>query len=317
MQKTSSPATAAPAFRPGLALLAAATAILCVGLALAGYTQPVVMGVVQGLAEFLPISSSAHLLLVPWFFGWTDEVIKSRTFDVALHLGTLIAVVVYFWRDWIELLRSAPGLLGWAARRAGGDRSVSLTNSQFLLALVIIATIPGGVAGILTEKPLDSWLETDPRAPLLFALTLPVFGLILYFIDRRWPERRGLDQSTWRDSLLIGVAQACALIPGVSRSGGTITMSRYLSFDRSSAARFSFLLSAPITAAAVLFKLKDILPHLRDELAVFTIGVFVSGAVGALAIGGLLNYIRRAGFGIFAIYRVALAVLIVLIYIMR
>jgi undecaprenyl-diphosphatase len=192
-----------------------------------------------------------------------------------------------------------------------------LSRSQYLLALVIVATIPGGVVGLLVEKPLDTWLENDPRVPLLLAATLPLMGLLLYIVDRRRSERKSLDQVSWWDTLLIGVAQAFALVPGVSRSGATITMSRFLTFDRSAAARFSFLLSAPITAAAVLFKIKDILPHLRDEAAVFAVGVLVSGAVGALAIGFLINYIRRAGFGVFAVYRFLLAAAILLVYFLR
>jgi undecaprenyl-diphosphatase len=142
-------------------------------------------------------------------------------------------------------------------------------------------------------------------------------GVLLYVIDRWLPQTKPLETISWRDSLLIGFAQACALVPGVSRSGGTITMGRLLSFNRQAAARYSFLLSAPITAAAVVLKLPDILAIPRSEIDVFLIGVLVSGVVGALAIGFLLDYIRRAGFAIFAIYRVLLALLVVIVYFMR
>lgn len=315
MQETSSPAPAAAVARarPTFAIFALLTLLVCVALALAGYVEPVVMGVVQGLGEFLPISSSAHLILVPWFFGWQGGVVDSLTFDVALHIGTLVALVVYFWRDWLDLLRAVPGLLAWTLAYLRGERGRHRQLSEHILSSVIIATIPGAVIGVLLEDVAERAL----RAPLLIAVTLTVLGVLLYAIDRLRPRTKPLDQISWRDSLLIGLAQACALIPGVSRSGGTITMGRLLTFDRSAAARYSFLLSAPITAAAVVLKIPDILRIPASEIDTFLIGILVSGAVGALAIGFLLSYIRRAGFGVFAVYRVALAALVVLVYLLR
>lgn len=315
MQETSSPAPAAAVARgrPTFAIVALLTLLVCVALALAGYVEPVVMGVVQGLGEFLPISSSAHLILVPWFFGWQGGVVDSLTFDVALHIGTLVALVVYFWRDWLDLLRAVPGLLAWTLAYLRGERGRHRQLSEHILSSVIIATIPGAVIGVLLEDVAERAL----RAPLLIAVTLTVLGVLLYAIDRLRPRTKPLDQISWRDSLLIGLAQACALIPGVSRSGGTITMGRLLTFDRSAAARYSFLLSAPITAAAVVLKIPDILRIPASEIDTFLIGILVSGAVGALAIGFLLSYIRRAGFGVFAVYRVALAALVVLVYLLR
>ena len=315
MRNTSSPP--APLFatraRSIFALGAAVVVISCVVLAWAGYGQPVVMGVVQGLGEFLPISSSAHLILVPWFFGWGGGLIDSLTFDVALHLGTLVALLIYFWRDWLALLRTAPGALAWAFRAARGARDRPPTRSEHLLIAIIIATIPGAIFGVLLEK----LAERSLRSPLLIAVTLAVMGMLLYLADHRRPERTALDGISWRDSLLIGLAQACALIPGVSRSGATITMGRWLTLDRVTAARYSFLLSAPITAAAVLFKLDDMLHIPRGEIAVFLVGVLVSGLVGALAISFLLASIRRLGYGVFAVYRVALALVVVVVYVLR
>jgi undecaprenyl-diphosphatase len=316
MQKTSTttPQLATARMRLTLGIFAVITLIGCIILSLLGYIRPVVMGVVQGLGEFLPISSSAHLILVPWLFGWqNDPVIDSLTFAVALHIGTLIALVVYFWNDWLDLLRAVPGFFKWAVHAARGDRTHKRTMSEHILTSIIIATIPGAILGLL----LDELAENALRAPLLIAVTLTVLGLLLYIADKRRPEAKDLGHISWRDSLLIGFAQACALIPGVSRSGATITMGRFLTFDRMAAARFSFLLSAPITAAAVVFKIPDILAIPRNEIDVFVIGVLVSGAVGALAIGGLLSYIRRAGFGVFAAYRVALTITIVLVYLVR
>jgi undecaprenyl-diphosphatase len=271
------------------------------------------MGIVQGLGEFLPISSSAHLILVPWLFGWHGGVIDSLTFDVALHIGTLVSLVIYFWRDWLMLLGAIPGLFEWVGAKLRGDRSRGRSPAEHILSSVIIATLPGAIIGVLLEKIAERAL----RAPLLIAITLTIMGVLLYVIDRWLPQTKPLETISWRDSLLIGFAQACALVPGVSRSGGTITMGRLLSFNRQAAARYSFLLSAPITAAAVVLKLPDILAIPRSEIDVFLIGVLVSGVVGALAIGFLLDYIRRAGFAIFAIYRVLLALLVVIVYFMR
>jgi undecaprenyl-diphosphatase len=316
MQETSSSSAQrapAAAFRPGSAIFAAVTVVACFVLVLAGYVQPVVMGVVQGLGEFLPISSSAHLILTPWFFGWQGGVIDSLTFDVALHLGTLVALLGYFWRDWMNLLRSVPGLFRWALRVARGDRSRKRTPDEHILSSIVIATVPAAVIGLLLQKAAESAL----RSPLLIAFTLTVMGVLLYATDHYRPQNKPLEVISWRDSLLIGLAQACALIPGVSRSGGTITMGRWLTFDRQAAARFSFLLSAPITAAVVLVEIPDMLRIPTSELDVFLIGVLVSGAVGALAISFLLEYIRRAGFAGFAIYRIVLAAVVLVVYFTR
>ena len=290
--------------------LAGLTVLACVVFSLLGYVQPVVMGVVQGLGEFLPISSSGHLIIVPWLFGWRGGVVDTLTFDVALHLGTLVAVVGYFWRDWLEMLAGLPGLARWAA---GPRDPRALPEPERLLVAVVIATIPGGIAGVLLEK----WAESAFRAPLLIAITLAVMGVILWLADARAPQATPLSRLTWSQALLIGLAQALALIPGVSRSGATITMGRGLTLDRAAAARFSFLLSAPITAAAVIFKLKDILHIPAAEVGAFVVGTLISAAVGALAIHFLHGYLRRAGYGIFAVYRLGLAALILAVLLAR
>ena len=272
--------------------------------------QAFILGALQGLTEFLPVSSSAHLSLTPWVMGWEPAGLG---FDLALHIGTLVALVVYFWRDWLMLLGAVPGLLEWVLAKLQGNRKRTRSTEEHILSSVIISTIPGALIGVLLEKVAEQSL----RAPLLIALTLTIMGLLLYWVDRSRPQAKPLEVVSWRDSLLIGLAQACALIPGVSRSGATITMGRYLTFDRPAAARYSFLLSAPITGAAVLLKLPDILSIPANEIDVFVIGVLVSGVVGALAIGFLLDYIRRAGFGLFAAYRVVLALIVVIVYALR
>lgn len=294
---------ARPLFFPILALI---TLVASVVLVFTGYAQPVVMGIVQGLGEFLPISSSAHLILVPWFFGWNDASIGTLTFDIALHIGTLVAVIGYFWRDWVALIQGIPAALRWLFGQLRREQNVPLPQNASMLLAVAVATIPGGIAGLLFED----WIETTLRSPLLIAGTLTVMGLLLWYVDRRQPEARDMAELTWRDAALIGIAQVCALVPGVSRSGSTMTMGRLLKLDRGTAARFSFLMSVPITLAAVVLKLDDMFRIPASEIGVFLAGIFVSAAVGALAIHFLLAYIRRAGFGIFAIYRVFIAILI-------
>lgn len=293
--------------RPLFLLAVLLVTAACVGLALAGYLEPVALGAIQGLSEFLPISSSAHLILTPWFFGWQSGTTDRLTFIVALHLGTLIALVGYFWRDWAELLMSAPGMLRWLSKAARGDRSHIPTLGENVLLTMIIATIPGLIAGALLAPFVDYTL----RSPQLLAVTLTATGLLLHIADSRRPERKSLEELTWRDALLIGVAQACALIPGISRAGATITMSRLLTLDRSAAARYSFLLSAPITAAAIAFKFDAILNIPSAEVVMFVIGVATSAIVGALAIDFLLDYVGRFGFSMFAVYRAVLAITVV------
>ena len=253
------------------------------------YRVAVTLGLVQGLGEFLPISSSAHLILLPWFLGWPDP---GLTFDVALHLGTLIAVGAYFWRDWIALLRSAPH------PRSSEGR---------LFWLLILGALPGGIAGVL----LDNLAEQMLRSPLLIAGSLTLMGLLLLAADRWGRSDRKLHDIGPIDTLIIGAAQALAIIPGVSRSGITIAIARWRGIERAAAARFSFLLGTPLIAGAALFKLR----YLADTPGALT-GPFVAGIVtaavpGALSIGLLLRYLERAGLGIFVSYRLLLAGLVV------
>jgi undecaprenyl-diphosphatase len=253
------------------------------------YREAVILGIVQGLGEFLPISSSAHLVLTPWFLGWSDP---GLTFDVALHLGTLVAVVVYFWRDLVKLAVALPrprtpdGKLAW---------------------LLLIGAIPGGIAGVL----FDDLAEQAFRNPLLIALTLSLMGLVLYAADRWGSQARTERDLGIVDALAIGVAQAVAIVPGVSRSGMTIAVARWRGLERAAAARFSFLLGTPLIAGAAVFKLR----HLLGEPGVFTgpfmAGIIVAAVVGALSIAFLMRYLQRAGLGVFVIYRLLLAGLVV------
>jgi undecaprenyl-diphosphatase len=253
--------------------------------------QAIALGIIQGLSEFLPVSSSAHLTLAPWLFGWEDP---GLAFDVALHFGTLLAVLWYFRMEWLALIKAAFGIL-----RTGRVE----TPEKRRVVYLIIATIPGAIGGFM----LQSRAESAFRSPQLIAVTLIVMGLILWLVDKLVDQRRILGEMRWVDALLIGLSQVLALIPGVSRSGSTITTARGLRFDRESAAEFSFLMSMPIIAAAVVFEGPKALQTngLTNELMS---GVVASAVSGWLAISILMRYVSRHSYGIFAFYRVALGI---------
>lgn len=260
--------------------------------------QALVLGLLQGLAEFLPISSSAHLTLAPWAFGWQDP---GLAFNVALHVGTLVALLWYFRAEWLRLFSSA--LVVCRTRSLPGPE-------ERRLAYLVVGTIPGGIGGLLLEHKADEAF----RAPALIASALIVMGILLWVIDRTTPARRTLDGIGWRDAVVIGVAQVLALIPGVSRSGSTITAGRALQLDRESAAVFSFLLSMPIIAAAAILKV----PHLVREGVTMPllVGVVSAAASSLFAIAVVLRYVKRHSYGVFALYRVVLgaAVLALIAY---
>ena len=267
--------------------------------------QAIVLGIVQGLGEFLPISSSGHLIVTPWLLGWPPQ---SLAFDVALHIGTLAAVLYAFVPDWARIIASA-----FHGLRHG--RPFSEPGGRLLL-LLGVASIPGGVAGVLLEK----WAETTFRAPLLVAFDMAVMGTVLFFADRQAPAATGavVDLPTdisWRDALLIGSAQALALIPGVSRSGATISMALFLGHPREKAARFSFLLATPITAAAALYKVPKLL-HAPDHSGVF-VGMITAAIVGFLSIRVLLAYVRTRDYRPFVLYRYAFALMVAVVWYLR
>jgi len=247
--------------------------------------QAAVLGTLQGLAEFLPISSSAHLSLAPWAFGWREP---GLAFDIALHLGTLVALVGFFWTEWVALTRAAVNVL--STRRVE-------TIAEKRVVFLVIATVPAAVFGLLLEKQA----ETIFRAPAVTATALIVMGALLWWADRSAPAARPLSDMTARQALLIGCAQVFALIPGVSRSGSTITAARALHFDRQSAAVFSFLMSMPVIAAAAMLKVPKLLSAGID--APILIGITAAALSSWLAIAVLLRFVQRHGFAVFAIYR--------------
>lgn len=255
--------------------------------------QALVLGLIQGLTEFLPVSSSAHLALAPYLFGWQDP---GLAFDVALHFGTLVAVLWFFRKEWGQLIAAAVSIVT--------TRKVDTVEKKRVVFL-IIATIPGAIGGLLLEKKA----ETVFRAPALTATALIVMGIILWAVDRFAAQERKLESMRWLDAVLIGCAQVVALIPGVSRSGSTITAARGLKFDRQSAAIFSFLMSMPIIAAAVVLKGPEVLRGggFGIELVV---GVLASAISGWLAISALLKYVSRHSYGLFALYRIVLGLVV-------
>ncbi len=262
--------------------------------------QAFVLGIIQGLTEFLPISSSAHLTLAPWFFHWTDPGLE---FDVALHIGTLIAVLWYFRAEWVRLAQAAWGIV----RHGGRVQSVE----EMRVVLLIIGTIPGAIAGELLEKRAEDTF----RSPLLIAATLSIMGVLLWAVDKWAPADRSMDKLGVIDAVWIGLAQILALVPGVSRSGSTITAGRALKLDRESAAIFSFLLSMPIIAGAGLHKL----PHLLKAgiTAPLATGVITAAVSSWFAIAIVLRYVKSHSYGVFALYRVLLAAAVVAIWFAR
>ncbi len=266
--------------------------------------EALLLGVVQGLTEFLPISSSGHLILVPWLQNYhflQDNESFNKTFDVALHAGTLVAVVAYFRTDIANLLRAL-----WRSIR---DRAVAGSEQRVAWAIVV-GTIPAVIAGAIGE----SFIEDHLGQPWQIGIALIVFGLVLGWADRR-PQRESLEEVAPRQGLYIGLAQILALAPGVSRSGITISAARFLGLDRDAAARFSFLLLAPITAGAVLFKAyraaSDGLPH--GVAGPMIIGTVAAAISGYLAIAALLAVVRRHSYDGFVIYRIAVGVGVLMI----
>ncbi len=251
-------------------------------------------GLVQGATEYLPVSSSAHLLLLPRVLGTPDP---GLAFDVFLHVGTLLATAVYFFKDWLEILKNP-------LPKKDGKRTLSWVH-------LAIGTIPAVVAGAL----LNGWISTHLRSLWILWITLPVFGVLLWWVDRKRPVLRELGDASLKDLWIIGCMQALALVPGVSRSGSTITASRLLGFGRAESARISFLLSLPITLGAVIYESRhwNELMNSISGAGPLLIGTVTALISGALAIHFLIKWVSKTSFAIFAVYRVLVAVLVALL----
>jgi undecaprenyl-diphosphatase len=270
--------------------------------------QALVMGIVQGLTEFLPISSSGHLIIVPYLLGWDDKFIQSLAFSVALHAGTLAALLVYFRADWLRLVPA-----GLAAIR---DRSFRRDTDRRLAWLIVVSTIPGALVGVLLNDPI----ENAVRQPGLVAIMMVLGGALLWIADRWGSRIRDLDHLSFAGAFGVGVAQAIALIPGVSRSGISMAAGLFAGLDRGDAARYSFLMATPITAGAVAYEAYKLLKGqagVSPEIAPLIVGVVTAFVFGILAIALLLRFVRTHSFSVFVAYRLVLAVVVLAVFLTR
>jgi len=277
--------------------------------------QAVVLAVVQAFGEFLPISSSAHLILTRWWFGWSElDPAMDLTFDIALHAGTLLAVLIYFFPTWINLIIQG---FGGQPRQLRGDTAIGNLDrvesgrDRMLLWWIVLGTVPGAIAG----KLLDKYAELKFRENyLLIGSMLLIVGLLMWLAEKLGGERRTITGVNAIDAILIGTAQAFALIPGVSRSGSTITAGLARGLDREAAARFSFLLLAPITAGAVLLKAHAVVKGGGLPLGMkepFLVGISVSAVLGMAVIAFFLRFLRTHSLNLFVVYRVLLGVVVI------
>jgi undecaprenyl-diphosphatase len=264
--------------------------------------QAIVLGLVQGLTEFLPVSSSGHLIAVPALLGWTDPFIDSLAFSVMLHVATLLALLIYFQADWRRLIPA-----GLASIR---DRSLRNDPDRRLAWLLVVATIPAVIAGVLLNDPI----ETVFREPRLVAITLVVGAVLLWLGDRLGSHTKGMDGVSFPIAAGIGVAQALALVPGISRSGISIAAGLFAGLDRPTAARFAFLMATPITAGAGIWELKKVLTGEAGvdlPMVPLIAGMLTALVAGIAAIAVMLRFLRSHGTGVFVVYRIALAAVIV------
>lgn len=265
--------------------------------------RAIVLGIVQGLTEFLPISSSGHLIITRELFGW--EFADDLTFDVALHIGTLIAVITYFWSEWASMLR---GLLSRVFRLERRHRFGDVYDERLLL-IVILGSIPTGIVGVA----LNDWVENEVRDPLIAGAMLIIFGAVLLAAERFGRRERPIEGAGWWDALLVGGAQALSLVPGVSRSGVTISAGLFGGFKRLDAARLSFLLSTPAIGGAGLLKMTEAIREgvPSHEIAAIFVGAAVSAVVGWLSIRLLMRLVQTQTYLPFVIYRFALGAFVI------
>ena len=269
------------------------------------FIEVLILGFIQGIAEFLPISSSAHLIIFRDIFGIGAGISANMdlTFDIALHLGTLLAIGVFFFWDFIKMIQK------------GFTKGVKDEDGKILWYLVA-ATIPAAIVGVLFEEPIEKVIRSNY---VVIALALAIMGIIIYLADKYSKQTKNIKQMTLKDAIIIGCSQVFALIPGFSRSGTTIAAGRVLGLERESAAKFSFFLSAPVVLGAVTLQLiKDSAwSVIAANLSTFILGIVVSFVVGILCIKYLLKYLQKHNFKIFMIYRVVLAMIVLLYVIIK
>ena len=270
--------------------------------------EAIVIGIVQGLTEFLPVSSSAHLIVIPPILGWTDAFINSNNFDVMLHGGTLVALLLYFWRDVVRLLRAFIDSIR--------ERSLGIDHDRRLAWLLLISTIPGAILGIAFESFFDTYF----RANLIWIPVILIVGaLLLYLAEHLAKHIREIWQITWLDSLALGIAQAFALFPGISRSGVTIAGGLFLGMKREAAARFAFLMGIPIIGGAFIWKLREVaVGSLTGTEVVALVAGFIAAAIsGVIAISWLLRYLQGHSTNIFVAYRIVFAIVVAVLLVAR
>ncbi len=251
--------------------------------------EAIILGILQGLTEFIPVSSSAHLIIFPWFFNW-QGVVNSLSFDVALHFGTLIALLIYFRKDWVELIKSVP-------------------RKDSMIWKLFFATLPAGVIGIL----LHDWIAQN-RSPVIIIFTLCIVSVLMILSERNYSEsdRSSIEKINMKSAIFIGIAQAFALIPGVSRSGITIVAGLTKGLNRADAARFSFLLGTPAVAGASILEWKNLIGADNIEIDLFIAGIAVSAIVGYIVIKYLILFLQKYSLRSFAYYRFLLAFVIII-----
>ncbi len=254
----------------------------------------IILAIIQGITEFLPISSSAHLFLTPWMFNFTNP---GLAFDAAIHIGTALALLVFFGKEFWQMIQ----------------------RKDKLLYYILIASVPAAILGFLGDSLIDKYLHQSSYAPLIIGIGIAFFAVVLYVVDKTAKLNEGIEKMSLKQSLFVGFAQALALIPGTSRSGITITAGLWLGLRREDAARFSFLLATPISLGAGLYKLQQLLRHPQDNLSnlQILIGIIVSFAVGILVIKWLLQYLRKHSMLIFVVYRILLGITVVGLWLIR
>ena len=270
----------------------------------------IILGAIQGITEFFPISSSAHLIAARYLFNIKDAALGNFTFDIALHFGTLMAILIFFFKDFIAMFKD-----GFKFKKNGVYSFRSLSCQGRLLWCVIAACIPAGIAGVLFDDIIDTYIRESVYAPIIIAFTLGIMGVLLYLTDKHMDTQIDIKHIKLKQALVIGIGQAFAIIPGFSRSGTTMMVARAEKLDRESAAKFSFLVGAPVMAGAALLKFIDLDFSMID--LTFILGVITSFVVGIFCIKALMKIIQKVGFKYFAIYRIALAIILIITYIIR
>ena len=280
--------------------------------------QSIILGLIQGLTEFIPISSSAHLVIVPWLFKWSNAALKSLSFDVALHIGTLVALLVFFAADWVRLIRA--GVLSIV------ERNISKDNDRRMAWFLLLGCIPGGVAGVVFEDTITRLFHLErinSSSMIAMGIVLAGMGVLLFIAEHVFKHLRSDGEMTFRDAILVGLAQSLAIFPGVSRSGITISAGLALGLKRDTAARFSFLLSTPLIAGAGAKHVIEIIGAMntgvftQTDIVLFAAGFFAAAVSGFLCIKYLLRFLQKHSTDIFVYYRWGLAVLVIAVALIR